>query len=196
MNLLHANFEELYERHLCRHSQFGINVGHIICVIGTYLALFGMLYNLTDSPTLVLAVTLPYLTVMAFNLPLRVFAAVFVFLGLFFAGFFALPKLPIWLCLFIIFALYKVQNWEHRIWNVERDMTEFNKKYPKGVKLFFLLTLYELAILLNYLCFDRVGDGNPAFRLSPTREQGTIQVPDLAGASGSEQVPTPEHVEA
>ena len=74
---------------------------------------------------------------------------------LFFTLFFALPKLPLWLCVLVIFVLYKVQNWSHKIWNVERDMTEFNKKYPKGVALFFLLSLYELTILLTYVCFDR-----------------------------------------
>jgi hypothetical protein len=155
MNLLHANFTELYERHLCRHSQFGINVGHIFCLIGTYLALFGMFYGLTESPLLCVAITLPYLTALVFNLPLRNFAAVLVTLGLFFPLLFALPPMPLWLGVIIVFLLYKIQNWMHKYWNVERDMTEFNKKYPKGITLFFLLSLYELAILLNYLCFDR-----------------------------------------
>ena len=40
MNVLSADFQELYERHLCRHSQFGINVAHLACVVGTYLAYF------------------------------------------------------------------------------------------------------------------------------------------------------------
>jgi hypothetical protein len=178
MNLLRINFAELYERHLCRHSQFGINVGHIICVIGTYLALFGMLYTLTDSPALVLGITIPYVVVLAFNIPLRVLVAVVVFLGLFFMLFFALPKQPLWLSPLVIFFLYKVQNWEHRIWNVERDMTEFNKKYPKGVTLFFLLSLYELAILLNYLCFDRkswASTAEPAIAPEPSREAALPQ---------------------
>jgi hypothetical protein len=34
-------------------------------------------------------------------------------------------------------------------------MTEFDKKYWKGATLFILLSLYELPILLNYLCFGR-----------------------------------------
>lgn len=155
MNLLRINFDDLYERHLCRHSQLGINVGHMLCIIGTYLALFGILYNLTESPGLILGLMLPYLAVLAFNIPFRVFAALLVFLTLFFAAFFALPMQPLWLSALVIAVLYKIQNASHKIWNIEKDMTEFNKKYPKGVTLFFLLSLYELTILLNYLCFDR-----------------------------------------
>lgn len=161
MNPLHANFAELYERHLCRHSQLGINVGHLVCVFGTWISLFGILYNLTESPALVLGITVPYLAVLAANVPLRVFAAVLVFFVVFFTAFFALPTQPIWLSLFVVFFIYKVQNWSHRYWNVERDMTEFNRKYPKGVKLFILLTVYELAILLNYLCYARAATGAP-----------------------------------
>jgi hypothetical protein len=155
MNLLRVNFPELYERHLCRHSQYGINVAHIATVIGTYLAICGIVYGLVDSPAAVLCLAIPYLAILALNTPLRVLAALVVFLALLFTLFFALPKPPIWLCLIAIVALYKLQAWSHKIYTLEKDMTEFNKKYPKGVTLFFLLSLYELPLLLNYLCFDR-----------------------------------------
>lgn len=158
MNLFVVNFPEIYERHLCRHSQYGINVAHIGCVIGTYLALFGIVFALTGSPEVVLGISIPYFALLSWNLPFRVMAALIVFLSLFFVLFFALPKAPLWLIWVYpvaIFALYKLQNWSHKIYNLEKDMTEFNRKYPKGVTLFFLLSLYELPILLNYLCFDR-----------------------------------------
>ena len=49
MNLFKVNFLELYERHLCRHSQYGINVIHLISVIGSYLALFAIAFRLFEN---------------------------------------------------------------------------------------------------------------------------------------------------
>jgi hypothetical protein len=153
-----ANFQELYERHLCRHSQFGINVGHLAGVVGTYLALYAMLYLVTGSAWVVLAVAGTYLAVLAFNLPLRVFLVTAVFLTLFFAGFFQLPLLGwawAWVYPAAVLVLYQIQVVSHRIFTKERDMTDFNKKYPKGFALFILLSVYELPILLNYLVFGK-----------------------------------------
>jgi hypothetical protein len=155
MNVLSANFRELYERHLCRHSQFGINVIHLACVIGTYLSLYGLLRCLVPSEWAVLAVALPYLSVLAFNVPFRVLVANVLFLAAFFAALFALPVLDWWWYVLAIVVLYKVQNWSHKLYPKERDMTEFNKKYPKGFALFVLLSVYELPILLNYLLFGK-----------------------------------------
>ena len=59
MNPLHANFEELYRRHLCRHSQFGINMLHIVSVVGTYLRCFGLVYSLVKSEWITVALTAP-----------------------------------------------------------------------------------------------------------------------------------------
>jgi hypothetical protein len=161
MNLLRVNFQELYERHLCRHSQYGINVIHLATVIGTYLALFGIASWLFESWWVLLAIPLPYLAALAFNIPLRVLAVTLVFLGLFFVVFFmlffspyALPLLPVW-CILLIILCHQIQNWSHKIYPLERDMTEFNKKYKKGPVLFVLLLVYELPILLNYLVFGR-----------------------------------------
>jgi hypothetical protein len=161
MNLLHVNFQELYERHLCRHSQYGINVIHLATVIGTYLALFGIAAWLFESWWVVPAIALPYLAVLAFNIPFRVLAVTLVFLGLFFALFFMLffplpssPLLPVAGVILIILC-HQIQNWSHKIYTLERDMTEFNKKYKKGPVLFVLLLVYELPILLNYLVFGR-----------------------------------------
>jgi hypothetical protein len=61
-------------------------------------------------------------------------------------------------------------------------MTEFNRKYKKGFVLFVLLSVYELPILLNYLCFD--GD-NATARPAPRPEETYAPRP----------VPVPEHSE-
>jgi hypothetical protein len=50
---------------------------------------------------------------------------------------------------------YKLQAWGHKIWNVAADMTEFNKRFPPGRTLSFILLIYEVPICLNYLVFRR-----------------------------------------
>lgn len=181
MNILRANFEELYERHLCRHSQFGINVQHLAGMTCTYLALFGIAWWLvgagleflavaeTSRPLLtwgaLLTLLVPYLVVLAANVPLRVFTACVAYLALFFAAFAAVPTLPVWLYPLLIVVLYMVQNGAHLVFPVAYDMTEFDRKYPKGQTLFWLLTVYELPIQLNYLLF---GESLPRHARSTT----------------------------
>jgi hypothetical protein len=154
MNLFKVDFRELYERHLCRHSQFGNNVIHLATVIVSYLALFSLAAKVIDSPWVMLALPAPYFVLLAFNVPVRVLAACLVFVAAFFAFFFTLPALPIWLALVLIVVAHKVQSWSHLIYTAERDMTAYAQKYQKGIALFVLLSLYELPILLNYLVFD------------------------------------------
>jgi hypothetical protein len=167
VNPLSVDFKELYQRHLCRHSQFGINVEHLLCVIGTYLALYGLLVRVVWTllpPQYALwapvAVVVPYLAVLAPNLPPRVFLAALAFLALFFAVFFALvtaglPTWPVWIYPLAVLVFYKLQAWSHKVYSKESDMTYFNQKYPKGLALFVLLSIYELPILLNYLFFGK-----------------------------------------
>ncbi len=167
MNPLSADFKELYQRHLCRHSQFGINVEHLFCVIGTYLALYGLLcwaaFALLPAEYALwapAAFALPYLGVLAPNLPRRVFVVALVFMALFFAVFFALvwaglPTWPVWIYPLAVLVFYKLQAWSHKVYSKESDMTYFNKKYPRGAALFVLLSVYELPILLNYLFFGK-----------------------------------------
>src|SRR5262249_41120445 len=81
LNLFHVNFQELYERHLCRHSQYGLNVAHLLTVIGCYLGLFAALLWLVPSPWVVAAVPLPYLVILAFNIPMRVWLASVLFVA-------------------------------------------------------------------------------------------------------------------
>jgi hypothetical protein len=155
MSVLHADFQELYRRHLCRHSQFGINVAHLVSVVGTYLALFGLIYALVRSESVVIAVTVPYLVVLAFNVPFRVFLVNVLFMASVFAALFALPQVSAWWCLPALVVFHRIQVWSHKYYTRESDMTEFNKKYHKGLGLFVLLSVYELPILLNYLFFGK-----------------------------------------
>jgi hypothetical protein len=155
LNLFHVNFQELYERHLCRHSQYGLNVAHLATVIGCYLGLFATLLWLVPSPWVVAAPPLPYLVILAFNIPIRVLLANVVFVAAFLALLLALPPLPLWLAIPLIPLCHVLQNWSHRLWTRERDMSAYRTKYPKGLSLFVLLSFYELPLLLNYLLFDR-----------------------------------------
>jgi hypothetical protein len=155
LSLLRVNFAELYERHLCRHSQYGINVSHLATVVGCYLGVFGLLGRVIEAPWPLLTIPLVYLAILAINAPARLLAACALFMGLFFALFLSLPTWPVWLSVGLIVLSHQVQNWSHRWWNKERDMTKFQAKYRKGPFLFTLLSLYELPILLNYLIFGR-----------------------------------------
>ena len=176
MNLFKVNFQELYERHLCRHSQYGINVIHIVAVLGIYLALAGIIRCLGGSEWLLLGIILTHLVIIALNVPVRVLLGNALFMALLFTIVLILPKPEtwlqslLWLAVYVVAIplLYRLQAWSHKVYNVERDMTEFNKKYKKGFVLFVLLSIYEVPILLNYLVFDK--NNWPAW-LSPARRQ-------------------------
>jgi hypothetical protein len=179
MNMLHVNFPELYQRHLCRHSQYGINVVHLATVIGSYLGVFWMIGWLLawviDMPWVLMLIPLPYFVVLAFNVPVRVLAACVAFIAGFFALFFATPALPVWLCPVLLVLCHVVQNWSHRVWNIERDMSAYQEKYKKGPALSVLLSFYELPILLNYLVFDW--------------KSWTVEEPAPVNSSSAPQVP-------
>jgi hypothetical protein len=170
MNILKVDFQELYERHLCRHSQMGINIAHLGSVATTYYGAFLLIAQVVawlDGPWWALPVGLvPYLVVLALNLPPRLLAATVVFYVLFLPLVLVVPPLPWWLVCplsVVLIALgHKSQQWSHRYWDEEIDMTDFNKKYKKGRKLFLLLSVYELPILLNYLVFVGRGATRPA----------------------------------
>jgi hypothetical protein len=42
MSLWHVEFQELYARHLCRHSQFAINVAHLAALFATWFAVYAV----------------------------------------------------------------------------------------------------------------------------------------------------------
>jgi hypothetical protein len=180
MNLLKVNFSQLYDRHLCRHSQFGINVVHIAAVLGIYLCLYGIVYRLLCIEWPLLGIAGVHLAILALNVPLRVLASTVAFLAIVIALVVSLPTLPAWAYALAIYPFYKIQAWSHKVYNVERDMTEFNKKYRKGFALFVLLSVYEVPILLNYLVVDK---NNWPEWLSPAHRQ-TEPVQPSATADG------------
>ena len=155
MNILSVNFRELYERHLCRHSQLGINIAHLASVLGIYLALYGLIYALTPSVWVMAILVIPYLLILAFNIPIRVFLVSVLIVGLFFWLVLALPSFPVWCYLLSIVIFHKLQSISHKFYTREKDMSQFNQKYKKGLVLFVLLSIYELPILLDYVLFGR-----------------------------------------
>ncbi|AFY54198.1 hypothetical protein Riv7116_1646 [Rivularia sp. PCC 7116] len=153
MSLLDVEFEELYQRHLCRHSQFGINVIHLIALFGTWYSAYGIIYWLIPSPWTMVVLGVSFLVMVVSNLPVLVFATTIIFVTgvctLVYYG-----SLPWYWSYFVIFLLsYKIPQWSHKIYKIENDMTKFNQKYPPSTLLFFILLLYEVPIILNYLVF-------------------------------------------
>ena len=160
MNPLHANFDELYRRHLCRHSEFGINILHVLSVGGIYFAIFAILFTIpVAGPWLVGAIVVPYWLTIVRNIPLKIFLVDVLAMSVMVAGAWATAQaLPWWMFWIHVLAIkfwHWFQNWNHKVYTVERDMSEFAEKYKKGFALFCLLSIYELPILINYLVFDR-----------------------------------------
>ena len=183
MSLFKVNFGELYERHLCRHSQLGINLIHIAAVLSIYLCLYALVYRLVGVVWPLVGIATAHLSILARNLPVKVLTATAVFLAIVIALVVYLPSLTAWAYVLAIYPLYKVQAWSHRIYTLERDMTEFNQKYQKGFGLFVLLSMYEVPILLHYLAFDRANW--PAWLRPSQGESRPVQlaeVPDTRAA--------------
>ena len=155
LSLLRIDFAGLYARHLCRHSQFGINVAHLAALFGVWYGVYAFLFWLTRAEWVPVALAAAYLALVALNAPLRVVVATALFLAALVAAVLYLPALPWWADLLLVPVFYKLQAWSHKLFTVERDMTEFNKRYPKGPVLFVVLLVYEVPLLLNYLVFDR-----------------------------------------
>ncbi|MEZ6131884.1 MAG: hypothetical protein R3C59_24760 [Planctomycetaceae bacterium] len=159
MNILSINFEQLYRRHLCRHGHFGINILHLIAVAGIYVPIFALCDKLlqwldvANRLPVLLVLTAPWFAMVAANVPLRVAMLTAVFVGVLVAIFDVLPPLPIWVWILMILAMHRFQQFSHRLYNMDRDMSEFEATYPKGFRRFVLLLVYELPILLNYLAF-------------------------------------------
>jgi hypothetical protein len=152
MRLLLVEFNELYARHLCRHSQFGINVVHLIALFAIWYAIYGLLYWLAGVEWVLAIPALIYLAAVAPNVPVRVLMATTLFLALIVVTVLFAP-VPWWACLIIIPVFYKIQSWSHKVWDVASDMTEFDRKYAKGSVLFVILLIYEVPIVLNFLLF-------------------------------------------
>lgn len=159
MTLLSVDFADLYARHLCRHSQFGINAIHLLALYGVWFGVYATIHWLTGAWWLLPALAVGYLCLVALNAPMRVTLATAVFLAVFVGSVLCVPTgLPWWMLgvyVAMIPACYQVQNLSHKIYTLATDMTEFNRRYPKGPVLSFVLLINEVPILLNYLLFDR-----------------------------------------
>jgi hypothetical protein len=165
MNILRINFEELYQRHLCRHGQFGINVWHIIAVYGVYyslcslvsIAVRSLLPQITPASQcgVLILLCIPYFFVLLRNIPLPLLLLTVLSLLLLIAAAIATPSIPFWLHLILIPAWHRVQLLSHRHYTRHQDMSAFDQTYRKGWTLFALLAFYELPILLQYLALGR-----------------------------------------
>ncbi len=154
MNPLQVNFQELYRRHLCRHSQFGLNVWHLIAVFGIYFSLYGIAFALPGAPWIVGTILGIYFLVLGLNVPFRVWVLNVLIVGLLLAAYLSLPQVPVWVYVVLLLIWHRFQVWQHRYYDKSHDMQEFTDKYRKGPALFILLAIYEMPILLNFLIFE------------------------------------------
>jgi hypothetical protein len=159
MNIVNINFDEVYRRHLCRHSEFGINVLHIGSVCGVYLSLLAIEFRclqwlLPDASvwqlfSAMLISLLPWLGVVAINVPgsvLLTTGGIVVALCLPAAA----QPLPAWCHLLLLPLWHQLQLISHRFYTVHRDMSEFAERYRKSWHLSLLLAVYELPILVQF----------------------------------------------
>ena len=98
LSLLHVDFDDLYARHLGRHSQFGINVAHLAALYGIWFGIYAAIYQavlllgLPAAWLIIVALAVAYLAMVAINAPYRVSLATAVFLAFFVASVLALPQ--------------------------------------------------------------------------------------------------------
>lgn len=164
LSLLHVDFEGLYARHLGRHSQFGINVGHLAALYALWFGVYAVidqaarLSGMPASWAIVVGLAVAYFAAVCINATPAVCLATAGFLAVFVASVLALPDLPAWSIpafLLLIPAGYKFQSWNHKVWTAAADMSEFNKRFPPGRDLNLILLIYEVPICLRYLLFRR-----------------------------------------
>ena len=165
LNLLQVDFEELYQRHLCRHSQLGINILHLIAVLGIYFSIYsvvataihGLLPLLSGEQRLLLLtfLSVPYLTVLIFNVPISDFLTTLTCILFVVVCAVTLPMVPVWVHLPAIVMWHRFQLWSHKKYTHEKEISRFEARYRKWKRLFTLLAVYELPILLHYLVRGR-----------------------------------------
>ena len=108
LSLLRVDFRDLYERHLCRHSQFGINVAHLAALFGVWYGVYAFLFWLTRAEWVPVALAAAYLALVALNAPLRVVVATALFLAALVAAVLYLPALPWWADLLLVPVFYSI----------------------------------------------------------------------------------------
>lgn len=158
LSLARVDFADLYARHLCRHSQFGINVNHLVALFGVWFGVYALLYWLVPVVWLPVGLAAAYWLAVVPHLPARVSAALAAYLAAFVAAVVFAPPLPawaVWAYPLLVPLCYKLQAWGHKVFTAAADMTAFDRKYPKGRALFWVLLFYEVPFLLNYLLIDR-----------------------------------------
>lgn len=154
MNLIEIEFEELYQRHLCRHSQFVVNVIHLVTLCGIWYSFSGILYCLIPLPWLITLGASGFIMT-ALNMPARLSLLTALLMVVLALALYAVPLPWIWGYLILVPLFYKIQTMSHQIGGIEHDMAPFRQKYPPGAKLYSILMLYELPIVINYLFFRR-----------------------------------------
>lgn len=155
MGLVLVEFDELFARHLCRHSQSGINWMHLLALTVIWYAIYSLLFQIAEHEWVLAIPAILYLLALLPNVPRRVFGATVAYLALIIAPVVLIPQPPFWTHLIAIAVFYKVQSWSHLLFRRSFDMTAFDKKYKKGPVLFVVLLLYEVPIVLNYLLFAK-----------------------------------------
>jgi hypothetical protein len=114
-----------------------------------------MVFWLTGAEWPLVVMALAYLALVAVNSAARVLVATAIFMALFLAAVIWLPALPLWAYVVMIPVFYEIQQLSHKVWTVEKDMTAFEERYPKGQVLFVILLIFEVPLVLNYLVFGR-----------------------------------------
>jgi hypothetical protein len=94
LSLRRLDFPDLYARRLRRHSQFGINVVHLIALFGVWFDVHALLYHLTGAWWLPVGMAVGYLGLAVRNAPPRVCVATALFLIGFIAAILSVP--PLW----------------------------------------------------------------------------------------------------
>ncbi len=61
MSLVRVEFQELYARHLCRHSQLGINMAHLVALFGVWFGDFRCPWILFRTPWVPIGMAAAYL---------------------------------------------------------------------------------------------------------------------------------------
>ncbi len=165
LNILRISFDELYRRHLCRHGQFGINILHLISVCGVYISVCSIVTILIRSAEPAMPQTMqylsicilsfPYFAVLLVNIPVLTFVGTAAAACLIATAAFHDTLGPLWFHLVMILLWHRLQLWSHHLYPLRKDMSEFDGKYRKGLRLFVLLSVYELPILLHYFLCGR-----------------------------------------
>src|SRR5262249_3394404 len=86
LTLSRIDFPAVSVRHLCRHSQVGINVAHLAALFGVWFGVYRLIHALVRVDWLPVALAVAYLALVAVHARVRVTLATAAFLALFVAA--------------------------------------------------------------------------------------------------------------